>query len=113
MALFERSKAVVAEFTSRRTKAALLDAALDRKLLVAPVFDLSEVTALPQLASRDFWDRTEGGVVPGPFVKASRTPLQRGLSTPSIGQYTARLGEWSVPRPAAPEPSSAHHSNGS
>src|SRR5262249_2462179 len=50
---FERVKRVVADFTRARTKAALLAAAVERDLLIAPVATIDEGMANAQPAPRD------------------------------------------------------------
>src|SRR5690606_14753983 len=89
LADFERSKSVIAEFTSRRTRAELFREALERRVLIAPVYELGDVLELEQLESRDFWDRdAEGNRLPGPFVRGGGTPLRRGLTCPELGEHT-------------------------
>ena len=65
----------IGAFVATRTKAQLLEGALARKLLVAPVSDTADVMASPQLASRGYWDEIDGVRYPGRMVRASATPL--------------------------------------
>jgi crotonobetainyl-CoA:carnitine CoA-transferase CaiB-like acyl-CoA transferase len=97
IAEFERVKRVVADFTRTRTKAALLEAAVARDLLIAPVATLDEVVASTQLAARDYW-RTlrQGGrdvVHPGPFARFGATPLAYRRAAPRVGEHNREIYE--------------------
>ena len=90
---FERVKALIAEFTRSRSKAALFAAAVERDLLIAPVSTIDEVVASRQLAARDYWrmlpDAPHGRDVlyPGSFARFTRTPLGTGRRPPRIGEH--------------------------
>ncbi len=94
---FERVKQVVENFTRARTKAELLDAALCRGLLIAPVSTIAEVLHSPQLAARDYWrtlTHPELGrdvTYPGPFAKFGRTPVAYRRRPPLLGEHTAEV----------------------
>jgi len=97
LAEFERVKQVIEQFTRARSKAELLDAALGRGLLIAPVSTIDEVLKSPQLAARDYW-RTlrhpELGrevTYPGPFAKFGRTPIAYRRRPPLLGEHTAEV----------------------
>ena len=68
---FERVKACVAAFLVTKTKDELLEAALTRRLLIAPITTIADVAESPQLASRDYWQNlavpgaTTAGALPG------------------------------------------------
>jgi crotonobetainyl-CoA:carnitine CoA-transferase CaiB-like acyl-CoA transferase len=109
---FERAKAAVAAWTASRTKAELLELAMERGLLIAPISTPSEVLGSPQLEARTYFEARErpdgrGDVlVPGAWAKFSRTPLRRVRRAPRLGEHTDEiLAELRQPRPAAaPEP---------
>lgn len=90
---FERVKGCIAACTASRTKEELLEAALERGLLVAPVTTLADVAASEQLASRDYFTELaheELGVVaryPGPFARFAAAPLRRGRRAPRVGEH--------------------------
>ncbi len=90
---FERVKRVVADFTRARTKAALLAAAVERDLLIAPVATIDEVMASAQLAARDYWRALPAPVLgrdvryPGPFARFGRTSIARGRPAPRLGEH--------------------------
>ena len=94
---FERVKDVVATFTRTKTKAELLQAAVARDLLIAPVATTREVVESAQLAARDYWrdvahpelDRVVR--YPGPFVRASATPLRYRRRPPTVGEHNAEI----------------------
>ncbi|MPY96246.1 MAG: hypothetical protein GEV08_25235 [Acidimicrobiia bacterium] len=88
---FERAKEAIAALTATKTKAELLEAALARKLVVAPVLTVPEVLELGQLAERGYWEELDGALVPGAFVKASGTPLAVLGPAPTLGADTEAL----------------------
>jgi crotonobetainyl-CoA:carnitine CoA-transferase CaiB-like acyl-CoA transferase len=117
LAEFERVKRVVADFTRTRTKAALLDAALARGLLIAPVATIDEVLASPQLAARHYWTplaHPELGhdvVYPGPFARFGASPIRYRRRPPLIGEHTdeilrERRALLAVPSLPSPPPAS-------
>ncbi|MBO0730812.1 MAG: CoA transferase, partial [Acidimicrobiaceae bacterium] len=98
---YERVKRVVEEFTLTRTKAELLDAALHRRLLIAPVSTLDDLATSEQLAAREYWDFVDDPSLsaqpiraPGPVARFSATPLARVGRPPRLGEHTESvLGE--------------------
>lgn len=113
LAEYERVKDVVAAFTATRTKAELLDAALERTLLIAPVATLDEVLASPQLAARGYWEPTErpdgrGTVaMPGAFAKFSAAPLPPLPRAPRLNEHAGLVAAW-LGEPSRPAPRDAH-----
>jgi crotonobetainyl-CoA:carnitine CoA-transferase CaiB-like acyl-CoA transferase len=103
---YERVRDVVlAEFFASKTKAELLDAALERRLLIAPVTTVADVVALPQLAERDFWEQVDYGPVgtvtfPGPIARPHATPLEQLPRSPRIGEHTRDIIDAAPRRPA-------------
>ena len=94
---FERVKLVVESFTKTKPKAELLQAALERSLLMAPVATFEDVTASEQLAARDYWrmlehpDLPEPVRYPGPFAKFSATPIEYRRRAPAIGEHNREV----------------------
>jgi crotonobetainyl-CoA:carnitine CoA-transferase CaiB-like acyl-CoA transferase len=90
---FDRVKETVAAFTASKTKAELLDAALQRGLLIAPITTIDEVAGNEHLASRDYWRDLEhaelGETVryPGPFARLSETPIAYRRRPPTVGEH--------------------------
>ncbi len=91
MGEYDRIQDVAAAFTSTRNKADLLREALDRRLLMVPIADVSDVADEPHYEVRDFWRDVEveghGPVkMPGPFARMSGTPLVVESGPPTIGE---------------------------
>jgi crotonobetainyl-CoA:carnitine CoA-transferase CaiB-like acyl-CoA transferase len=93
----ERIKDVVAAFTRTKTKAELLDAALTRDLLIAPVATTREVVEHPQLAARGYWQpvaHPELGrdvAYPGPFARLGATPIHYRRRPPTVGEHNGEI----------------------
>jgi len=87
----------VERFTSSLTKQQLLDLALERALLIAPVATIEEVVNSPQLAARDYWRplaHPEVGThirYPGPFAKFSETPIVYRRRPPIVGEHNQEI----------------------
>ena len=92
---YMRVLGVIREFTATKTKVELMEAALARRLLIAPMATIDELAANEQFAARDFWrDIQQSGRSvrhPGPFVKFSETPIEYQRSAPSIGEHNAEV----------------------
>ncbi|MCP5066408.1 MAG: CoA transferase [bacterium] len=96
---------VLDEFFATKTHAELLQAAIERKLLIAPVFRIDEIVDSDQLAERDFAVAigSEGRTAdryPGPFAKFSRTPLAYRRAPPRLDEHTAELRSEAMRKPA-------------
>lgn len=97
---YARVRGLVEAFTSSKTKAELLEGAVARKLLIAPIYTIDDVAASEQMRARDFWEDVElpqadGRAVrfPGRFAKADRTELPVLGPPPRLGQHQALLDE--------------------
>jgi crotonobetainyl-CoA:carnitine CoA-transferase CaiB-like acyl-CoA transferase len=90
---FERVKACVAACTASKTKAELLDAGLNRRLLIAPVFTMADMANSAQTAARGYLVKPKGEGpaaeirYPGPFAKFSRSPIAPTRRPPRIGEH--------------------------
>jgi crotonobetainyl-CoA:carnitine CoA-transferase CaiB-like acyl-CoA transferase len=97
IAEFERVKSCVAACTASKTKAELLQAALQRRLLMAPMTTIADVVDSEQFAARSFFCKPAGdgpsaGVrYPGPLAKFSATPLEQRRRPPRIGEHTREI----------------------
>jgi crotonobetainyl-CoA:carnitine CoA-transferase CaiB-like acyl-CoA transferase len=108
VAEFERVKQAIAACTASKSKAELLQVALERALLMAPVRTLREVIESEQLAARG-WVQTlespDGGTArhPGPFARFSAAPIAYRRRAPRLGEHGAevRSSPRPPPRPAA------------
>ena len=78
---FERVKDCVAACTASKTKAELLEVAMERRLLLAPMTTIADVVGSEQFAEREYFMTPEGEGeaasirYPGPFAKFSKDPL--------------------------------------
>ena len=93
-----------------RTKRFLLDLAIQRKLLLAPIASTEDLLADPHLETREFWQDVGGVSVAGPFARLSRTPICYRSSAPSAGADNALLEE--IAAEAAHKRSGEHKSSG-
>jgi crotonobetainyl-CoA:carnitine CoA-transferase CaiB-like acyl-CoA transferase len=94
---YERLKRVVEDFTRTKTKAELLQAALERVLLIAPITTIEEVVQSDQLAARNYWSKVEHPELgqtfryPGPFARFSAAPVTYGHRPPRVGEHNREI----------------------
>jgi crotonobetainyl-CoA:carnitine CoA-transferase CaiB-like acyl-CoA transferase len=94
---FERVINVVRAFTGSRTKAELLQLAVEKGFLMTPLTTIEEVVQSPQLASRKYFQRLEHPELgksfeyPGPFVKFSATPIEYRRRPPLAGEHNREI----------------------
>ena len=104
---------VIRDWATTKSKQELMDAALERHLLIAPVSTLHDVLASPQLEARRYWDEHDGVRYPGPMVRASATPLPRLGAAPSAdAARPATAVRWSGEPVARPTPAAAPAASG-
>ena len=89
--LLNRGADVINAFTKTKTKAELLQAALDRNLLLAPITTTSEMLTLDHLNERNYWQPVDGVRFPGPLARPSVTPLVVDGTPPLLGEHTAEI----------------------
>jgi crotonobetainyl-CoA:carnitine CoA-transferase CaiB-like acyl-CoA transferase len=93
----EAARTVVANFFASRTKAEIMAVALRRKLLLAPVNDVADLLASPQLKARGFFSEVEeGGVtrtLPGPFAYGPEGMFAPARGAPTLGQHNEAVFE--------------------
>jgi len=93
------------EFFATKTHAELLRAALERRLLIAPVLRIDEIVESDQLAERNFAvaigrEGAQPDRYPGPFAKFSRTPLAYRRPPPQLDEHAAELRTEALREPA-------------
>jgi crotonobetainyl-CoA:carnitine CoA-transferase CaiB-like acyl-CoA transferase len=94
---FERVKQIVAQFTRSLTKRELLQLAVERNLLMAPVATIDEVLASEQLAAREYFrehahpGRATPLRYPGPFARFSRSPIVYARSAPGVDEHGSEI----------------------
>ncbi len=75
----------------------MLQAALTRGLLIAPILTIDEVLQSEQLAARGYWQtlvHPELGETiryPGPFAKFSVSPIKYRRRPPTIGEHNHEI----------------------
>lgn len=93
----ERVENQLAPFLLTKTKSELLQEATSRRILLAPVSTMSDVSASPQLAFRQFWQELHHPeledtlVYPGPSVKVSRAPQHIRRRAPTVGEHNEEI----------------------
>ena len=97
IAEWERLKGLVHEFQLTRTKAELFQAALDRKVLLAPLSTAQELSELSHLDARGYWDTLPHPSAevdirsPGPICRFSATQVERLGPPPQLGADTEKV----------------------
>ena len=86
-------RAKITVFTKQHTKAELFEGALARGLTMVPVSTVADALAMEHLTVRDYWDEVQlpsGRTLrtPGPFAKASNSPITWTDRAPAIGEHT-------------------------
>jgi crotonobetainyl-CoA:carnitine CoA-transferase CaiB-like acyl-CoA transferase len=95
--MLDRIVPPVAAFLMKRTKQELFAGAVERRVLLFPVATLRDILANPQLEARRFFQTVEFPgtgeplTLPGPFVRASATPLAAGRLAPRLGQHNTEI----------------------
>ena len=105
-AVLTRATDAVAELTATMTKAELLAVAQSRRLLIVPVTTTADVVDMEQFGVRGYWDElaVEGRAgrpvrAPGPWARATATPLRRLERPPRLGEHDDRVPELIGRRP--------------
>ncbi|MYD65508.1 MAG: CoA transferase [Chloroflexi bacterium] len=87
---------VIRAFVADKTKSELMDAAVQRKLMVTPVFTIAEIAASKHLEARDFWQAPPDPPLPGTRLPAfpakvdgATLPVRR--PAPRLGQHTREI----------------------
>ncbi len=83
--------AQIGTFFAQRTKSNLLTGALARGALVVPVSTTRDLLNSPQLAAREFWWKTAGTTMPGPFAQFSAHPPTFVHPAPSLDEHSEPL----------------------
>ncbi len=86
-----------ASFFKGKTKKELWDQAVKRSISLYPVNNSKETVENPQLAARDFWvdikhdELNDTVIYPGPWAQFSKTPMNRWLRAPLIGEHNEAI----------------------
>ena len=90
---FERVKRIVEAFTRSLTKRELLELAVERNLLIAPVSTIADLFASTQLAAREYFrehdhpGRGEPLRYPGAFARFGRSPIVYARPAPRVDEH--------------------------
>ena len=100
----EDGTAAIAAFMATKTKAELLEAALERNLLIAPILTTRDVLSMDHLRERDYWQvmdlpdlpeaQARAGAAAARFCGAFARPEPRTAPmtpAPKLGQHTAEV----------------------
>jgi crotonobetainyl-CoA:carnitine CoA-transferase CaiB-like acyl-CoA transferase len=94
---YQRIVDAAARFLSTKTKRELFEAALRRKLLIAPVSNAREILEDEHLSARSVWESVRPPIVgdairvPGRFAKFSLSPLRSLGRPPMLGEHTTAV----------------------
>jgi benzylsuccinate CoA-transferase BbsE subunit len=106
----EEARAAVRAFLLTKTKAEVLEAALERRLLCMAIMDMGDLAGSPHLEQREFWSTVdvEGAAVriPGRMAQVTRgaSPAVRRRA-PRLGEHTREvLRDWLGPSQAGVAP---------
>jgi len=89
----------LSKFFMTLTKDELYKGCVQRRIFLFPVSDPGDIVNDIQLKARDYWVQLEQKAIgdtlayPGPFVKASLTPLQITRPAPAIGEHNLEVYE--------------------
>ncbi|MEE8337934.1 MAG: CoA transferase [Dehalococcoidia bacterium] len=81
------------DFIAGKTKRELQQFAVERSLLVAPIYTAVDIADDHQLAARDYWQTIDGRRHPGRFVRMSRTPVELKHGAPALDEGRALLDQ--------------------
>ncbi len=95
--LVETLEQPVARFFLAHTKEDLYLGSIQRRILLYPIYDMAEIVASPQLASRQFWINVEHDdlnatiTYPGALAKSSAVEMGAYRRAPLIGEHNAEI----------------------
>jgi len=116
---FDRLKSVLDAFVRTKTKQELLDASLERKLLIAPASTIEDVYRFEHFVERDYWDRIHHSELdlpagqqrahargkevryPGPVARPSTGRLPSLAPAPALGEGTLDVLDELATRPTS------------
>jgi crotonobetainyl-CoA:carnitine CoA-transferase CaiB-like acyl-CoA transferase len=94
---FDGLSTALSRFLADKTKNTLFDWAQKNELFLAPVNNINDLVANPQLKSRDFWvpvlhDELQVSLTyPGPYALLSETPIRIRRRAPLIGEHNQEI----------------------
>lgn len=97
--LFDLMSRCFGGFFLRHTKRDLYTGAIERGLMLYPIYSAKEILEDPQLEARQYWVEVEhpelGATLtyPGAFIKLSQTPCKARCRAPFIGEHNLEIFE--------------------
>lgn len=94
---FDRMEVPISKFFMRHTMSELFDSALERGIMLYPVYSPKEIVEDPHLADREFWQQLEHPELndtityPGAFLKLSETFCGLRRRAPLIGEHNREI----------------------
>jgi len=94
---FARMEIPISNFFMKHTMAELFQDAIEKRIMIYPVYSAKEIAEDPQLKDREFWEKLEhpelGDTVtyPGAFVKFSGTESGLSRRAPLIGEHNQEI----------------------
>src|ERR1700752_1679023 len=84
---------VIERFMSVRTKEEIMKVALERRILVAPILDVSDIVRDPHYAAHGLFvdPDSDGSAIPGPYCSSSMPVFRIDKTAPGIGQHTDQI----------------------
>jgi len=89
----EEGIAIMRRFIATKTKAELFSAAVQRRLLIAPVMTARDLLGFEHLRARGWWQSIDGVPVPGNFARSATSPLRQLGRAPCLGEHQSILDE--------------------
>lgn len=91
----ETARGHVAAFLGNRTKKELLEQAIQRRILLAPVCSMADLLDSPHHAARDFFRHVDEGdrkrVLPGPFAMGMSHGFAKPVGAPALGAHNREI----------------------
>ena len=92
---------ILKAFIATKTKAELFAAAVERRLLIAPIMNARDLLDFEQLKARHWWQDVDGTSTPGVFVRSPSSPLRVLGRPPRVGEHLSLLDDPGQAQPAA------------
>ena len=95
----ERLERALAPFLASKTKIELLEGAVNRRILLAPVYTVADLPKNPQINFRDYWQPVEHPELgktltyPGPSVRVEPCPQKIQQRAPLVGEHNQEIYE--------------------
>jgi crotonobetainyl-CoA:carnitine CoA-transferase CaiB-like acyl-CoA transferase len=92
------------EFVATQTKRQVQELSVAERILLGPIYDLTDLHGDPQLRARGYWAELGGRQHPGAFARLERTPLRLSRPAPALDEGRSLLATPRAPRVARAGP---------